>query len=138
MLNHLHKLNWIIIKWNVIRISCKINFTEFEIKVVLISFITLIVTWLNRVRFFTDLYSLEDVERVKESDWFVKRFYLSKNKNVDEATKMLMRTMRWRMEMEVPLMAVSIEIWLNFGTRSLIEFDFFNFHPNRRTGCIRS
>jgi len=52
-----------------------------------------------------DLYSLEDLERIKNSDWFVKRFYLSKNKNVDEATKMLIGTMRWRMEWEVPLMA---------------------------------
>lgn len=33
-------------------------------------------------------------------DWYVKRFYLARNRNIDEAFKMIVETMKWRKEME--------------------------------------
>lgn len=53
---------------------------------------------------FTDAYYKEDVQKVIESDWYVKRFLLARGRNVDEAFKMIRDAMRWRNEYGFALM----------------------------------
>lgn len=47
-----------------------------------------------------DLYDEDDLKLI-DDDWYLKRFLLAKNRNVDEAFKMLVETMQWRNEMYI-------------------------------------
>lgn len=49
-----------------------------------------------------DLYEYCDVQKIKEDDWYVKRFLLARRRNVDDAFEMLKATMKWRKELELP------------------------------------
>lgn len=63
-----------------------------------------------RERFFEDyqnnkdLYDENDVNRIRENEWYVKRFLLARRRNVGEAFEMMRNTMRWRKEMGLPTM----------------------------------
>ena len=49
---------------------------------------------------FSDIYDEADLKLI-EDDWYLKRFLLAKNRNVDEAFKMLTETMQWRNDMYI-------------------------------------
>ncbi|RWS30241.1 Motile sperm domain-containing protein 2-like protein [Leptotrombidium deliense] len=48
-----------------------------------------------------DLYDFEDIQRVQEDDWFVKRFLISKGRNVDAALSMVKNSLALRKEFKV-------------------------------------
>jgi hypothetical protein len=56
------------------------------------------------IKIFLDLYDEEDVDRIRQNDWYVKRFLLARRRNVDEAFDMLRNTLRWRKEFGLPTM----------------------------------
>lgn len=43
-----------------------------------------------------DNYHEEDVKKVAEDDWFVKRFLIARGRRVDDATKMIIEALKWR------------------------------------------
>lgn len=43
-----------------------------------------------------DNYHDEDVRKVAQDDWFVKRFLLARGRRVDDATKMIIEALKWR------------------------------------------
>lgn len=43
-----------------------------------------------------DFFYEEDIEKIRNDDWFVKRFLLSRSRNVDEAVGMMFDALKWR------------------------------------------
>lgn len=48
-----------------------------------------------------DLYYEEDYQKLETDDWYVKRFFLARNRNESEALKMIIETMRWRKSIKI-------------------------------------
>ncbi|OTF79961.1 Motile sperm domain-containing protein 2-like protein [Euroglyphus maynei] len=49
-----------------------------------------------------ELYSEQDIERIRNSDWFVKRYLLQSRRNVDDAYNLMVSALRWRQEINLP------------------------------------
>ncbi|XP_015782041.1 motile sperm domain-containing protein 2-like [Tetranychus urticae] len=48
-----------------------------------------------------DLYYEEDYQKLETDDWYVKRFFLARNRNETEALRMIVETMKWRKEIKI-------------------------------------
>ncbi|XP_074599493.1 motile sperm domain-containing protein 2-like [Brevipalpus obovatus] len=46
-------------------------------------------------------YHEDDIERVRTDDWFVKKFYITRNRNVKPATTSLISSLKWRKSQKV-------------------------------------
>lgn len=45
-----------------------------------------------------DLFHPEDIRKIIEDDWYIKRFIIAAYKNIDEAVKLMSTAMQWRKE----------------------------------------
>ncbi|GFY60749.1 motile sperm domain-containing protein 2 [Trichonephila inaurata madagascariensis] len=57
--------------------------------------------FLNDLKEDEDRYHADDIQRVKENDWFIGRYLLHNEKDLDKAYHMLTESLKFRKEMEV-------------------------------------
>lgn len=46
-------------------------------------------------------YHEDDIERVRTDDWFVKKFYITRNRNIKPAATSLISSLKWRKSQKV-------------------------------------
>ncbi|KAF7493147.1 Motile sperm domain-containing protein 2 [Sarcoptes scabiei] len=72
-------------------------------------------------------YCEKDIERVKQSKWYVKRFYLSANRNCDEAFELLRSVLKWRRQHDLS------NVRPEFFPREFYEIGgLFEYEPDRQ------
>ncbi|KAH9494222.1 Motile sperm domain-containing protein 2 [Dermatophagoides farinae] len=72
-------------------------------------------------------YCEQDIERVRNSEWFVKRYLLQSRRNVEDAYELLISALRWRKEINFP------NLDAKYFPREFFEIGgLFSYEPDRQ------